>query len=244
MAGAPARGRASASARGGGECRTRLVREPPLASYRRALAIDDEYADLHFKIAQCERRLGRDETAYLHYRLASDADRVPHGAPTRYNGILRELAKAHGTLLVDVEALLTAESPGGLVGDSWFTDLMHPNLRAHQRITGAVAGALRESDVPESAGRWRRGAYREPDVDALYASEPSLRLKEWAIRAAACMLSRRRECALENAEAVLAVQPDHPGALQVRAAALAFPAVEHKAHHGRDSVWKQWEAKQ
>ena len=170
--------------------------------------------------------------AFLHYRLASDLDRVPNGAPTRYNEILRGLASRHGTLLVDVEALLTAESPGGLVGDGWFTDLVHPNLRAHQHIAAAVAEVLRQSDVPESAPSWRRGAYREPEVETLYASEPSLRLGEWAIQASACMLTRRRECALENAEAVLAVQPDHPGALQVRAAALAFPAVERTARPG------------
>jgi len=41
-----------------------------LDSYHAALAIDDRYADLVYRIATCERRLGRFEEARTHYREA------------------------------------------------------------------------------------------------------------------------------------------------------------------------------
>lgn len=209
--------------------------EEALLSYRRALAMDDEYADLHFKIARCEERLGHDEAAFRHYRLASDLDRVPHGAPTRYNGILRELASKHGTLVVDIETLFAERSPHRLVGDNLFVDLLHPNLRGHQLIAEAVAGVLQASGIPEVADRWR-GEYACPEAETLYVDDPSLRVREWKLRAVACSLARRRECALESAAAVLAVEPEHLATIRARDSALKLPAAEDALSESRSGA--------
>jgi lysophospholipase L1-like esterase len=160
-----------------GDCR--LALKP----YHQALAIDGAFADLHFKVAGCEERVGNNEAARLHYLLASDLDRALVGAPTSYNEILRRLARDERTLLVDVDELFTSRSPGGLVGDNLFVDPLHPHLLGQQWIAEATAEALREAGVPDDAARWAGTEYRDPDPEILLAADPELRVRERLIRA-------------------------------------------------------------
>jgi tetratricopeptide (TPR) repeat protein len=149
-----------------------------LAAYEQALAIDDRHAELHYRVATCHRRVDRLEAARRHYRRASDLDPIPHGAPTRFNEILRKVADDHRALFVDVNAVLTRASGDSLVGDDLFTDFAHPNVRAHQLIAEAVALNLRGAGIPAPAGRWQRERYADRDPASLYAAEPWLRAME------------------------------------------------------------------
>ena len=187
-----------------------------LQAYARALAIDDTFADLDYRVAGCERALGRFDAARVRYRQASDLDRVPYGAPTRYNDILREVAREQGAMLVDIDDALTRASPHGLVGEDLFVDFVHPNLRAHQLIAATVADTLRAAGVPAPPERWVLGRYVEPDPEALYGAEPRLRTQERLVRAVACTLARRDACALAEVDTVLATEPDHAWALLIR----------------------------
>jgi lysophospholipase L1-like esterase len=183
-------GRARASA---GDC------AGALEAFGRALAIDDEVAELHFEVARCHRARGELEAARTHFRLASDLDRVPHGAPSWFNDIVREVARAHGALLVDVAAALEEESGPGLVGDDLFVEFAHPNLRAHQRIAAELGAALREAGVPRPAAQWREGGDTEPTPAALYAREPDLRVREVNAIRFACALAGRPACVAAQA---------------------------------------------
>lgn len=203
-----ARGRREAER---GDCRAAA------RSYEKALAVDAEYAALHFDLARCLHELGERGAARRHYRLASDLDRVPHGAPTSFNDIIRRVARAHGALVVDVEAALEAESGDALVGDDLFIDWLHPNLRAHQRIAEAVAEGMRREGVPVAADRWRDAVPREPDPEALYAADPSLRLRETELRMFACLLALRDACARAQAQALLRSNPENAEALRALA---------------------------
>jgi lysophospholipase L1-like esterase len=187
-----------------------------LAAWERALAIDDTVADLHWRKAGCERALGRLDEARESYRRASDLDRVPHGAPTRFNEVLREVARSTDSLLVDAYAALAEESGAGLVGDDLFTDMMHPNLRAHQRIARALAEALRAADLPRPAAEWKAGAYEDPDPASVLASAPRLRVQEHLVRSGACLLAWREECADREAAAALAIDLQEPTARKIR----------------------------
>jgi lysophospholipase L1-like esterase len=148
--------------------------EGALRTWQRALEIDDQYAALHFSMADCYRELSRFDEAQRGYVRASDLDRAYHGAPTRYNEIVRELALAHDTPYVDAYGALLRESGDGIVGDNFFADLAHPNIRAHQVIAEAVADELFRRGLPVAREQWRRGAYREVDVAEVYESHPEL----------------------------------------------------------------------
>jgi len=181
-----------------------------LGSFREALAIDGEYAALHYQVAQCQRALGAFDEARAHYRLASDLDRVPYGAPTRFNDVVREIAGEHGLLLLDVDALMTRESEHGLVGEDLFIEFAHPNLRANQLIGAALAETLRTAGVPLPAERWLDGGYANPTPAALYAANPELRLREHEAIRFVCLLARREACVKEQ-DAALAKLRAPPG---------------------------------
>jgi tetratricopeptide (TPR) repeat protein len=193
-----------------------------LETYREALALDGEYADTHYRIAQCLRALGRFEEALRHYRLASDLDRVPHGAPTRFNEVVRRVARRVGGVLVDVDGALVAAAAHGLPGDDLFVDFVHPNLRAHQLIARTVVEALRDAGLPSAGAAWDGAGYRDPDPADLLRETPELRERELEIQIFTCQLAAREACVAERAEALRAVAPANVVAL--RALGRAAPA--------------------
>jgi lysophospholipase L1-like esterase len=187
-----------------------------MPAYEHALAIDDAFAAAHFALGGCLRTLGRFDEARAAFQRASDLDAVPHGIPSFFNDLVREVARASGALLVDAAARFERESPHGLVGDDLFADFVHPNIRGHQLIAAAITDTLRAAGVPAPAERWRIGAYVDPDPATLLAADPKLRIREHLVRALACDLALRVPCALAELDAVLAIEPQHPQALQLR----------------------------
>ena len=185
--------------------------ETALAQWRAALAIDATVADLHYRIAQCESRLGHVDVARTHFRLASDLDGVPLGAPSRYNEALRDLALRRGAILIDAAAALEAAAPDGLVGQELFVDFVHPNLRGHQIIAAAIVRALQTSATPRPATQWRMLPEPEP-VAAILARRPDYRARELELALVTCLLARRNACATARAEELVAIDPENPAA--------------------------------
>ncbi len=187
-----------------------------IPKFEQALAVDDEVAQAHFELARCAEQLGDAARAARHYRRASDLDRVPHGAPSAFDSSVREVARDTDSLFLDGGAVLATASARPLPGDDLFVDAMHPNLHANQLLAAAIAETLRDAGIPEDAGQWRTG-YRDPPVGGVLAGDPTLRRQERLVRAASCVLARRDACALAELEAVLAQDPDHAWARQLRA---------------------------
>jgi len=179
-----------------------------LPEFEQAAEIDAEYAELQFEIAGCLRELGRFEEARARYRLASDLDRVPQGAPTNFNTIIRRVAKSTGALLVDIDAVANDESGEHLVGDDLFTDFAHPRLRTHQLIASAIADAMRRADFPIASAQWRQ-QYVDPDPEQMHRENPQLRVLELQSRLFACLLAPRDGCEQE-ARQTLTLDPTNP----------------------------------
>jgi lysophospholipase L1-like esterase len=187
-----------------------------LTAYGRALAIDDAFGELHFRIAQCQETLGRFEEARAEYRRASDLDQVPQGAPTSFNQVIRDVAATEGALLADVDETLTAESPHGLVGDDLFVDSVHPSIRGHQLMARTIADALRAAGLPVPPVQWRVQGYTDPTPEALYAADPGLRPREYVARMAMCLAAHRKQCALDAMDAAVALNPADEGLRRLR----------------------------
>jgi hypothetical protein len=182
-----------------------------------ALALDDEVAELHFRLAGCARREGDFARARRHYQLASDLDTIPHGAPSGLNDILRERAAARSELFVDFAARLEARAEHGLPGDREFLDHVHPRLRTQVLLAETIGEALRAAGVPEPAAAWQSERWSPPDAELILAADPGLVAQEHLVRALACALARRAECVRSEAAAVLAIDPDNAEARSVEA---------------------------
>ena len=182
-----------------------------LGEYARAEALDDAYAALQYRTAGCHRALGRFDEARRRYRLASDLDAVPHGAPTAFNDILREVAADRDALFADADAALEAAAEHGLVGDRWMVDFVHPSIAAHQLIAKTIADVLRDADWPEPG--WSNDAYRDPDPAELFEAEPRLRERELEVRLFSCELALRDSCVEDLTRRLLLLDPENEVAL-------------------------------
>jgi tetratricopeptide (TPR) repeat protein len=98
-----------------------------LKFYQSAAQIDDQYAELHFRIARCLWILGDYAAARDHFKRARDLDVLRFRADSRINEIIRSVASSSGSnvQLLDTEALFAAESHNGVAGGELLYDHVH-----------------------------------------------------------------------------------------------------------------------
>jgi tetratricopeptide (TPR) repeat protein len=117
-------------------------REAALALYEKALAIDNQYADLHFRLARCYEAEGKFERARDHYVKARDLDTLRFRCDSELNRVIRdvgaELAESD-VHLIDVERILEDDSAHGVPGRELFHEHVHLTFRGNYLIARAVA---------------------------------------------------------------------------------------------------------
>ena len=117
--------------------------------YVDALAIDDQYAELEFRIARCLWKMSKYPEADRHFERARDLDTLRFRADSRINEINRTVASSSpGVDLVDAAALLSQQSLNGVVGSDLVYEHVHLTPLGNyllaramfQSIAGHVAG--------------------------------------------------------------------------------------------------------
>lgn len=100
-------------------------------SYRAALALDDRYAELSFRLGRLALAENRDDEARGFLGRALDLDTLRFRADSRLNDTIREVggAGAPGVTLVDLAAGLGGTSPHGVPGDDLLYEHVHLTLR-------------------------------------------------------------------------------------------------------------------
>ena len=98
-------------------------------SYTAAAQIDDQYAELQFRIARCLWALGDYVSAKEHFARAQDLDTLRFRADTKINDIIRSVANSSGKQveLLDAQSALAAESPNGVIGSELLYEHVHLN---------------------------------------------------------------------------------------------------------------------
>ena len=119
-----------------------------LKLYVAAADIDDQYAELQFRIARCLWSLGDFPAAKERFVRAQDLDTLRFRTDSRTNEIIRSVAGAGGpgVDLVDAAAIFAQESPHGVPGSELFYEHVHMNPQGNYLLASAlfhrVANAL------------------------------------------------------------------------------------------------------
>jgi tetratricopeptide (TPR) repeat protein len=120
-----------------------------LALYTAAAKIDDEYAELEFRIARCLKALGSTNSAKEHFQRARDLDTLRFRADTRINDINRWVASAYpGAGLVDTEAILGAASADGIIGSDLIYEHVHMTPAGSYLLAEAIFRQMSEKLGP------------------------------------------------------------------------------------------------
>ncbi len=122
--------------------------ERALRGFQAAAETDDTYAELTYRCAQCRENLGAIDEARRLYRRARDWDALRFRASAEFSEVIRNVARNHQVIYVDVPAAFEAASPRGLIGWNLMTDHLHPTVRGYYLLAKAVCESLSRPGQP------------------------------------------------------------------------------------------------
>jgi tetratricopeptide (TPR) repeat protein len=107
------------------------------SAYRAALAIDDRYAELVFRLGRLALQAGRDDEARSLLQRALDLDTLRFRPDSSLEQVIRDAASAEsarGVELVDLASTLAARCAHGVPGDDLLYEHVHLNFRGAYEI--------------------------------------------------------------------------------------------------------------
>jgi tetratricopeptide (TPR) repeat protein len=116
--------------------------------YRRAAVMDDDYAELHFRLGRCLWAMGEYERARESYIRARELDTLRFRADDRINQIVRDVAErtaGDGVYLVDAVKAFEEQSPHGTPGEEFFYEHVHLNFVGTYVLSWAIFEGIRET---------------------------------------------------------------------------------------------------
>jgi lysophospholipase L1-like esterase len=142
-----------------GSLASNLRDQPPLASGGNRGPARAEGAYL-----AARRALGAGEAALapILYTRARDLDVVRFRAPTEFNLVVDRVAKRTGARYVPVAEAAAREAPGGVPGDEFFLEHVHPNRRGYATIARVFFENMRDAGLAERAAQLDR--LRSPEA--------------------------------------------------------------------------------
>jgi tetratricopeptide (TPR) repeat protein len=134
-------------------------------SYTAALALDDHFAELHYRIGQLRQREGRRAEAMLAWQTALDRDALRFRTDTELNSAIQSFAAmdAASVRVLDLATTADAESPGGAAGDNLLYEHVHLNFQGTYRLACEFFATI-EKDLAD-VGRVKGAAVTPLPVD-------------------------------------------------------------------------------
>lgn len=143
--------------------------QPPFAS----VSPDEVEASAiaRYRDAQRLAAAGEFAAARIEYLAAKDRDELRFRAPESFNELIRELATASDSRLVDVQRALASASRDGIIGADLMLEHVHPNAEGYFRLASAYVPAMTRWLGPPSVAVDDETARREmplTEVDRLH----------------------------------------------------------------------------
>lgn len=122
---------------------------------------DSLSAEVFYTKARLLDEQGAYDSARRAYLDAKDRDQLPFRAPEAWNQVIRESADAFGAHLVDAQQAMRLNAPGGIIGNEFMLEHLHPNIEGYFQIADAFYEALVSTielgrspqSVPDSVAR-------------------------------------------------------------------------------------------
>jgi lysophospholipase L1-like esterase len=154
---------------------------------RRLLDQSPTNARVHFTRGRVLLALGEREAASRHFVLAKEYDSFKQRAFESVNdAILAAAAPAEGVFVSDVRDYVARRSPGGVPGDEYFYDNVHPNALGLAIVTRAIAETVAAEILPAVGSALPPRAIAPPEEYASLWSDdfaPAAFLPEFVRRA-------------------------------------------------------------
>ena len=129
-----------------------------LALYQKATQIDPQFADLHFRMGDCDLALTNVDEARREFELARDYDALDFRADTRVNSALRDAASRYagqGIHLLDAARIFAQNSPQGVPGLELFYEHVHLNFTGNYLLALNFAEQTKNCCPPQSLPKTR-----------------------------------------------------------------------------------------
>ena len=144
-----------------------------LALYRQALALDDRYAELHYRMGQALFSLGRYAESEQAFQRAVEEDIAPLRMLGAMQRSVAAVAAEEDVPLVDFPEILRAayrrDYPYTVFGKEYFVDHVHTNMEGYRLLGLALFDELVAEGIAHPDGSWN-AARREAVEKALIAS--------------------------------------------------------------------------
>ncbi len=153
-----------------------------------AVAIDNRYAGLLFQVGTCYERLGRFTEAKQWFLKAKEEDVCPLRMLEPMHDAVLDVAAGERVPLVDARSLIEERTPGGIPGQEWLLDHVHPNIEGHQLIADALYRTMEQIELVRAGGGWQtvRDELRRQHLSSLNevyylrGTRQLRRLQEWS----------------------------------------------------------------
>jgi tetratricopeptide (TPR) repeat protein len=112
-----------------------------IRQFKEAVRIDDQYADLTFRLARCYAALGKKAEAREQYEWARDLDTLRFRTDSNINTIIRDVVASKadaGVRLADAERAFARNSPDGIPGEDVFLEHVHMNFKGNWLLARTV----------------------------------------------------------------------------------------------------------
>ena len=151
-----------------------------LESLEKALAIDPEYSELHYRRGKTLFALDRHDEAFTDFIKARDNDVCPLRALSPMQDILAEFARDKRIKLVDfiniIEKQTLVKQGHRIPGREYFLDHVHPTIKGNRILAAELVRAMIEKGIVRPSASWGEQAIE----DVALPVEESLDLKTHA----------------------------------------------------------------